>query len=791
MPNNRQQNLHRMASDDTFVSVSKHNIYIPPNDTYYNRKQSKDFKYQQPNIQQYANSKSLQQPQQNQFYSVVPNNSGNGGYQGNGNEYDGNNRRTSNYYGENSQLTLPQSSRNKSVPSGLNKINSEPSPPQKSPRNEEFHIDKTQQDILLITILNHKTVSSDLSHFVAALIYTIWHKTPFVGAVALPSENVRNFAKFCDEILKATALSFSVLLLALKLIHRLLEKNPNLKGDEGSECRMLVCALMLAMKVLMDNTYTNRTWNKVSKIPIEELNVMEIEFLVQLRFDLYVTEAEYYRWTRDVDIAVREFKTISAAVSKRSSLHGISMEQLQSKIIAPRDYNDNSLVGVTNLTNISKRGALSYTHMLFDASHVAASAANLNGTTLARPRKSGGSSNNKPPSDVVTVQQQHSSAQQKMESRSNVDLRGSSSGVQVYAQPAQPIQKELTSSQQQNQPQRTHSRRQTMQSVQQPQFLTNPASLSRQKSSGMAYTRQQPTITAANVNQRRKSAHSPNLRPTSALYSQFTAPLSLSPPGQLHSTTISAQPIAHQHQLYTMHQQQRQYEQQQQYAQGRNMTNSGQSNLMLPQTNNRSVEHSPIHHSMMPTYNQQQQQFNLLQIQKQQIQNLSSHENNSTTASTEYFTTASTSVPHKSSSRKFEDNSPTYSPGNYRSQTPTHEYSQQQRGISPLPPTPKTGDLRYNTTPSGYPTTPNHLMHELGTGSSSTASLGYWNVQQTILQPIPASQQQQQQMYHQQQMQQIHSGQTLQRAQQQQPQQQQLNYHQNYIETYYVTTKTK
>ncbi|KAI8812452.1 cyclin PHO80-like protein, partial [Cladochytrium replicatum] len=104
------------------------------------------------------------------------------------------------------------------------------------------------------------------------------------------------FSRFCEEILKATSLAFSVLLLALKFIHRLKTRHPLLKGAEGSECRLMVCSLMLAMKVLLDNTYTNRTWNKVSKIPIEELNVMEIEFLLQLNFDLYVDEDEYFSW---------------------------------------------------------------------------------------------------------------------------------------------------------------------------------------------------------------------------------------------------------------------------------------------------------------------------------------------------------------------------------------------------------------------------------------------------------------------------------------------------------------
>ncbi|KAI8912962.1 cyclin PHO80-like protein, partial [Powellomyces hirtus] len=112
------------------------------------------------------------------------------------------------------------------------------------------------------------------------------------------------FTHYTAHILSTTALPFSVLLLSLLLISRLKKQHPHLRGAEGSECRLLVCALMTGMKLLLDNTYTNRTWEKVCGIPVAELNVMEMEFLVQLDFNIHVSESEYYRWLQHIEHAV-------------------------------------------------------------------------------------------------------------------------------------------------------------------------------------------------------------------------------------------------------------------------------------------------------------------------------------------------------------------------------------------------------------------------------------------------------------------------------------------------------
>ena len=48
--------------------------------------------------------------------------------------------------------------------------------------------------------------------------------------------------------------------------------------------------------VLDDNTYTNKTWAEVSGISVQEIHIMEVEFLSNMRYTLYVSDKEWDAW---------------------------------------------------------------------------------------------------------------------------------------------------------------------------------------------------------------------------------------------------------------------------------------------------------------------------------------------------------------------------------------------------------------------------------------------------------------------------------------------------------------
>lgn len=140
------------------------------------------------------------------------------------------------------------------------------------------------------------------------------HPVPSLVAEAIPNVG---FQKWVATILSTTQVSQNVILLALLFIYRLKKFNAGVKGKKGSEFRLMTVALMLGNKceflspspplqsldldadsalVLDDNTYTNKTWAEVSGIAVQEIHIMEVEFLSNIRYDLFASEAEWSRW---------------------------------------------------------------------------------------------------------------------------------------------------------------------------------------------------------------------------------------------------------------------------------------------------------------------------------------------------------------------------------------------------------------------------------------------------------------------------------------------------------------
>ncbi|KAF2397702.1 hypothetical protein EJ06DRAFT_481255 [Trichodelitschia bisporula] len=104
------------------------------------------------------------------------------------------------------------------------------------------------------------------------------------------------FLKWATTLLSTTQVSRNVICLALLFIYRLKKANAHVCGKAGSEYRLLTVALMLGNKFLDDNTYTNRTWADVSGISVQEIHVMEMEFLGNMRYGLYTSEQQWKDW---------------------------------------------------------------------------------------------------------------------------------------------------------------------------------------------------------------------------------------------------------------------------------------------------------------------------------------------------------------------------------------------------------------------------------------------------------------------------------------------------------------
>jgi Cyclin len=160
------------------------------------------------------------------------------------------------------------------------------------------------------TILTSKAMAPYFPRFIATFIYSIWHDLSFQYLSTYPTPDLLDFSAFVKDLLQITKLSFSVIILALKYIHRIRTKCENLIGKPGSEYRLFVCTLNLAMKFLVDNTYSNKTWHKLSRIPLVEINMAEVEFIKALGYDLAVCEEKYFAWLWMVDDSFSKFRSI-------------------------------------------------------------------------------------------------------------------------------------------------------------------------------------------------------------------------------------------------------------------------------------------------------------------------------------------------------------------------------------------------------------------------------------------------------------------------------------------------
>ncbi|GJJ73806.1 hypothetical protein EMPS_06164 [Entomortierella parvispora] len=167
-------------------------------------------------------------------------------------------------------------------------------------------------------VTNPQTSTLQLAEFASVMVYTLWHTRPNINGASSNAYNVvphrisvppsagPAFKKFCLKVLSATQLSSSVILLSLKYIQKLLKNNPSIHGQQGSEFRLFTVSLMLANKFLDDNTFTNKTWSDVTGISVKEINVMEMEFLNQVQFSLFVSETEYLDWLHSLETWLKQ-----------------------------------------------------------------------------------------------------------------------------------------------------------------------------------------------------------------------------------------------------------------------------------------------------------------------------------------------------------------------------------------------------------------------------------------------------------------------------------------------------
>lgn len=115
------------------------------------------------------------------------------------------------------------------------------------------------------------------------------------------------FRKYVLQVLSSTRLPSTTILLGLYYLATrmtMLSASGRYTTGSGQVYRMLVISLLLGSKFLDDNTFQNRSWSEVSNIPISELNVLEIEWLLAINWDMHVDSEDpqgFILWNKHWD----------------------------------------------------------------------------------------------------------------------------------------------------------------------------------------------------------------------------------------------------------------------------------------------------------------------------------------------------------------------------------------------------------------------------------------------------------------------------------------------------------
>ena len=99
------------------------------------------------------------------------------------------------------------------------------------------------------------------------------------------------FRKYVLQVLSSTRLPRTTILLGLLYLSSrmtMLSASGRYTTGSGQVYRMLVTSLLLGSKFLDDNTFQNRSWSEVSNIPVVELNLLELEWLMAINWDMHI-----------------------------------------------------------------------------------------------------------------------------------------------------------------------------------------------------------------------------------------------------------------------------------------------------------------------------------------------------------------------------------------------------------------------------------------------------------------------------------------------------------------------
>lgn len=150
-----------------------------------------------------------------------------------------------------------------------------------------------------------------------------------------------SFRTYVSQILTSTRLPSSTLMLALHYLATrmtMLSSQGVYTSSTGHLYHMLTTALMLASKFLDDNTFQNRSWAEVSHIAVTDLNKHEMEWLVDIGWDLHFDPTDiqgFNGWIKQWERWQAKKVQLSMEALKLTAMDNMRMQQSAHKYSPP------------------------------------------------------------------------------------------------------------------------------------------------------------------------------------------------------------------------------------------------------------------------------------------------------------------------------------------------------------------------------------------------------------------------------------------------------------------------
>lgn len=101
---------------------------------------------------------------------------------------------------------------------------------------------------------------------------------------------------FVYKTIQAVKLPEEVHFLAVYFITQVRVRNPSVRMKPGMEYVLVIACMILAQKTLDDYRWPNKVWARITGLSLRDLNVMEMELLDRLSYDLNVSGDDYKSW---------------------------------------------------------------------------------------------------------------------------------------------------------------------------------------------------------------------------------------------------------------------------------------------------------------------------------------------------------------------------------------------------------------------------------------------------------------------------------------------------------------